>query len=561
MNSRTTDSAKSSPWLFVCSILLPALLATLLASGCSLLTLLNSNNPHIGTGTMIVRYGSYVYRIGGEDASGTIRSTIMMAKINLDGSGKPLPLEWSETAALPEGRSFGAVFAARNTMYVLGGDNDSGPTSTIFATGISATDGTLGYDASRYWETSPQPLASPRSHMALAIYDGRIFLIGGRAGISLDNSIAHARFYESTGWPGQWYDSPQKLPFALYGSGAAILNGRLIVTGGVNSAKQASDLFISYALGLDGLLSDPQQGTLPKALAYPACVADGDSLLVAGGYDSTLLASETVYRRRDSGWTTEAVSAGAEGPSSAKAAGTIWFADQAPGDGSTGVSQISGLTSTPDRLIVIPGSGMVPKGAIVYLKPEPGTNVRYRSDSNAVTTADPEWTSTTINANSTLSLRSFASDGSASEQVRMQYGVRTSSFFTWVSGDFIVKAAGADLDTFSVSDNLFNPSSEAYSTAWGRLNLNEKTNLALSFADHDSSGGAVLYSGRIKLTLYEGDLYSEVPDINGVPVKSYTTSTATQPILLTLNPGSYLLLIEDLDGVKGRTFGLAFRSR
>ena len=489
----------------------------------------------------------------------------MMARINLDASGKPLPLEWSETTALPEGRSFGAAFAARNTMYVLGGDNDSGPTSTIFATGISVTDGTLGYDASRYWETSQQPLASPRSHMALAVYDGRIFLIGGKAGISLDSSIVHARFYESTGWPGQWYDSPQKLPFALYGSGATVLNGRLIVAGGVNSAKKASDLFISYALGSDGLLSDPQQSTLPQALAYPACVADGDSLLVAGGYDSTLLASGTVYRRRDSGWTTEVASAGAEGPSSGKAAGTIWFAVQSPDDSSIGVSQVSGLTSTPDRLIVIPGSGMVPKGAVVYLQPEPepGTKVHYRTDSNEVTLADPVWpsTTTTIGANSTLSFRSFASDGSASEQVRMQYGVRTSSFFTWVSGDFSVKAAGADLDTFSVSDNLFNPSSEAYSTAWGRLNLNEKTNLALSFADHDSSGGAAVYSGRIKLTLYEGDLYSEVPDINGVPVKGYTTSTATQPILLTLNPGSYLLLIEDLDVAKGRTFGLAFRSR
>ena len=330
---------------------------------CSLLGLGGSNETLLGSGTMIVRYGAYIYRIGGTDSLGDIRTTIMMAKLT-DASGQPLsvdaPLEWIETASLPEGRAFGAAFAVRNMMYILGGDNDSGPTSTVFTTKINVADGTLGIGTSRFWETSPMPLATPRSHMAWVIHDGRIFLIGGKNPDGLEYSIVHARFHESTGRPGRWYESPEKLSTVLYGAGAAVLNGRLEVAGGLDSGSKTSDRILSYALGADGLLGDFREGTMPKALSYPVCVPDGDSLLVAGGYDSDNLASQAVYRRRNGAWSTEAASMGAEGPSSAKIADTIWFAGQSPDDDAIGVGQASGLTSTPDRLIVIPGSGMVP---------------------------------------------------------------------------------------------------------------------------------------------------------------------------------------------------------
>ncbi|PKL06071.1 MAG: hypothetical protein CVV53_06250, partial [Spirochaetae bacterium HGW-Spirochaetae-9] len=140
-------------------------------------------------------------------------------------------------------------------------------------------------------------------------------------------------------------------------------------------------------------------------------------------------------------------------------------------------------------------------------------------------------------------------------------------FFTWISGDFTVKSATAALETVSVSDNLFNPASAGYTTAWGRLVLDQKANLALSFADRDSAGNSAAHTGRVKLTLYEDDLYTEVPDINGVPVRGYTTALSTQPILLKLNPGSYHLLIEEQYETTpstlqtGGTFGIAFRQR
>ncbi|MFA5809968.1 MAG: hypothetical protein WC935_06505 [Thermoleophilia bacterium] len=550
-------------------------MATMLG-GCSLLGLVGLNEIQLGSGTMIVRYGAYIYRIGGTDSLGDIRTTIMMAKAT-DALGQPLssnaPLEWIETASLPEGRAFGAAFAVRNMMYIIGGDSDSGPTATVFTTKINATDGTLGIGTSRFWETSSMPLATPRSHMAWVIHDGRLFLIGGKNGNGAESSIVHARFYVETGRTGRWYESPQKLPAVLYGAGAAVLDGRLEIAGGINSWKRASNRIFSYALGADGLLSDFQEGTLPKALSYPVCIPDGDSLLVAGGYDSDNLASQSVYRRRNAAWITEAATMGAEGPTFAKIADVIWFGGQSPDDDDTGVDRVSGFTSTPDRLIVIPGSGMVPANSVVYMKPEPGTTVRYRTDTNEVTSADTAWTwdnETTkkrISASSTLSLRSFYADGTAGEQVPMQYEVRSAIFFTWISGDFSVKSATAGLETASVSDNLFNPASTGYTTAWGRLILDQKVNLALSFADRDSTGSLVAYTGRIKLTLYEDDLFTVVPDIDGVPVRDYTTASSSQPILLKLNPGAYHLRIEEQYETApgtlqtGGTFGLAFRQR
>jgi len=531
--------------------------------GCSLFDYLNFSKPTPGSGTMIVRHGSYIYRIGGMDEVGSVSSEILMAKINLDGSGQPMPLEWTGTGFLPEGRAFGAAFAAGNLMYVLGGIDDNDPTTTVFMTRINA-DGTLGYGASRDWERSPMPLASPRSHMAWVLHDGRVFLVGGRNATGPESSIVLARFYESTGRLGQWYESPQKLPSRVHSAGAAVLDGRLEIVGGIHAFTRASDGHVSYLLGPDGLLSDPRYTVLPKALAYPLCVADGDSLLVGGGYDSDFMPSSTVYRFRNGSWTTADVSLEAEGPTYGKAAGTLWFAKPPSEEGLVGIGKAAGFSPTPERLVVIPGSGLGPRNAIIYMKPEPGTTIRYRTDLEEVGAGDPLWnldTTNRITGDISRSFRSFTEDGSAGEQVRMQYRIRPTGFFSWISGNLPLKGAGAALDTINVSDNLFDPTSTGYSSAWGRLNLSQPALVELTFADTNSPGMSAVYSGRIRLTLYEDDLYTEVLDIYGAPVRNCTTETVSAPILLKLNPGSYHLLIEDRDGQTGRTFGLAFRQR
>ncbi|MEJ5183617.1 MAG: hypothetical protein WHT81_00695, partial [Rectinemataceae bacterium] len=523
-------------------------------------------NPAVmlGSGAMLVRYGNYLYRLGGKDASGTLSDKCYMAALEFDAGGNPLPLNWVETAAMPAARAYGAAFAGRDRMYVLGGEGPSGPTSTIFVTAINS-DGTLGYGTSHFWEVSLNPMASPRSHMGWAVHDGRVFLIGGLGPAGPEKSIVHARMWQTTGWPGVWYASPQELPAELFGLGATIEGGRLYVAGGYDSSGLPSTQVTSWALGADGLLSDPQGDTLPEAIGYPICLGDEGALIIGGGYRASNMPSSKVYRREGALWSLQPSVANAQGPSVGRARDAVWCMKNSQSVAEPVVERLDGLGLPPEAPLVLPGSGMVPTNTAIQLKAAPDTTVRYRTDHAPVTVSDPVWNEASplkITADTLMAFRAFAADGTPSAQVNMDYRVRPASFFVWVSGDFTLKEVGdTTLQNISLTDNMFNPATTGYTGIWGRLVVSSPTAIALTVRDAACPGYEAVYTGRVRFSLFEGDLYTEVVDIEGKAVRNLLPPTATQPILLYLNPGAYYLRIDDLDGLSGRTVGAAFRKR
>ncbi|MCX7026382.1 MAG: hypothetical protein NT061_02580 [Spirochaetes bacterium] len=540
------------------------LLCVLFLSSCSWLQGLST--PAISdSGAMIVRYGSYIYSIGGKDSSGDIVPAVKMARINLDGSGQPQALVWSETAPLPEGRAFGAAFAAAyatsGLMYVLGGDDGSGPTSTVFYTSINATDGTLGFGTERRWEQNTISLDSSRSHAAWEINDGRIFLIGGKNPWGAVDSIVHARLY-ADGGIGQWYTSPQKLPSARYGAASTIYNGSLWVAGGASASNVVKNELVSFTIGSNGLLSNRVVATLPKALYSPLLLSDDDSMLLCGGYDAQFTSSQTVYRGQGSTWSGQSTSLDAEGPSSSRAAGTLFYLKKAQAEGPAEICQESSFALAPDRINVVPGSGMVYTGCPIRLKAEPGVTVHYRPDGSTVSIADSVWSAYNIPSATTLSLCAFSSGGLASPQAHMAYRTSTLGWFVSVSGDLPIKASGAGLDTVYLRDDIYTATSVPVAEVWCCLTVLRRERFAFSFAD--SAVGGSGYTARAKLSLFEVEpsRNTEVLDDSGAPVLDYTTGTTGQPFLLTLNPDSYYLRIEDLAATPaGQTIGVAFTRR
>ena len=542
-------------------------------SSCPLFSNSSPNTPAPdGSGAMIVRHGSYIYKIGGKDSDGSIVSTVLMAKIDIDTStGKPIvPLNWQATGSLPEGRAFGVAFDAGNIMYVLGGDNGSGPTSTIYYARIDPTDGTIGYDADKHWIPAQNRLDEPRSHAAWGLDNGRIFLIGGKNGEAILDSIVHARIYFD-GTIGPFYTSPVSLPSPRYDAAATIQNGSLFVAGGVDSSDSVVREMISYDIGAYGLLSNRTTAYLPKPLFAPVFLGDGDSLILGGGYSTGQKASTSVYRWKSGGWDQLGTTIDAAGPSSGRAAGTLWYLKQVPGSGGHGIGQNDSLQLGPERLNIVPGSGLVPSGVIVRLKAEPGTVVHYTLGSTDVTRSDPVWNDDNtsapnkISAAGTISFRAFVSTpgvsnyGAGTPLEQRDFTLRQTGFFVFLSGDLQTHDSNTTIDTINLRENMSSSSSAAQKAIWCRLRIYQKEKLALYFKDYDADPAN--YTARVKLSFYEYDYCGYVLDDAGMPIVDYTTKNKAQPILLTLSPGEYYLRIIDLDSQSGGTMGLAFVKR
>jgi hypothetical protein len=511
-------------------------------------------------GGMLLRHGAYLYRVGGKNNAGAISPTILMAKINLDNAGQALPLQWQQTAPLPEGRAYAAVFAAGNLLYVLGGEGDNGTiTSTVYYTRINPDDGTLGFGDTKFWEKNSIALPEQLSHAAWELYDGRIFLVGGKTPQGAVDSIIHARLYQD-GQIGQWYTSPQKLPSARYGAASTIHNDSLVVAGGADASGTVLNDLVSYPVGAYGLLETPQIASLPRALYAPILLADKDTLLIAGGYDDQFKGSEASYRYSGGSWTEEEFVLKAEGPSSGRGAGSLWYVQQARRMSLPVIMQVSGINLAPDRPIIVPGSGLVPASSPVRAKAEPGTTLYFHAGTETSESWEPLDTLSSLSSSVSYTFGSFSPSfpsAAASPPVKRSYRTRSTGFLVSVSGVLEPKEPGSGLDTINFRDNVYDETAMPLSSAWCRLAVTSHEELQLSFADADAPSGGTTYTGKARITLFEIDLYTEALDMNGLPVLGYT-SDVEQPIRLDLQPGNYYLLIEDSDGLSGRTIGLAF---
>ena len=258
--------------------------------------------------------GDFLHVIGGHDG-GRMRSTAYQAKIGRDGSigaweqGEALPGERAGMAFASDGRyailaggkssvkdvtqdvfianiwgdgRLGAWKAAPFTLpakrfhtgaviangyvYVIGGNDGTSATSTVFRAKIART-GELSA-----W-TTLDSLPGPRSHQAALVHDGAIWLVAGIAGNPMGDAkplgdVLRAEIGKD-GALGEWKTVSQlDTPFATHA--AVVHEGFLYVIGGVEDNKTMSDRVLRAALGKDGTLGawETTTATLPAPRAH-----------------------------------------------------------------------------------------------------------------------------------------------------------------------------------------------------------------------------------------------------------------------------------------------------
>jgi DNA-binding CsgD family transcriptional regulator/N-acetylneuraminic acid mutarotase len=130
------------------------------------------------------------------------------------------------------------------------------------------------------------PLPDARSRLAVAVWDERLYAVGGETDVAVTDQLL-AYDLESNTW-----DTLAPLPQAVANGAAAAIGGHLYVAGGnlsANDGHAVADTLNIYAIAddewLDGL-------TLPNPLTGAALVASADALYLLGGWDGVAMRDE-----------------------------------------------------------------------------------------------------------------------------------------------------------------------------------------------------------------------------------------------------------------------------
>ena len=234
--------------------------------------------------------GDWLHVIGGQDAGGKLRGSAYQAKIARDGSIGA----WEEGESLPAGRA-GMSIASDGRYAVLAGGRSSATTATqdVSIANIWG-DGRLGA-----FKSAPFMLPAARSHAGTVISDGNVYVIGGNDGTSATSTVWRAKI-SRTGALSAWMPLAE-LPGARSHHAAFVHGDAIYVVGGLAGdpaadAKPLNDV-LRAPINKDGSLGAwATVSTLDAAFSTHAAVVHDGHLYVIGGVEDGAKMSDRVVR-------------------------------------------------------------------------------------------------------------------------------------------------------------------------------------------------------------------------------------------------------------------------
>lgn len=216
------------------------------------------NLPAPRAGLSLVAYSGYLYAFGGEDASCTaangtgangICDTVYIAKLGANGE----PQLWNPTSTvkstwtywyrdtnLSSSRSYTAVAAYDNHMYLLGGKTDTSPggVNTVEYANINPT-GVL----TNWTSTGMVPLPSVRFGHDAHIYNGYLYLVGGNSNGTLESTVDYIKINDDGTLAGSWTSTNSfKIPRMSWGGNfSTIWGGYLYISGGCTAIASGGE--------------------------------------------------------------------------------------------------------------------------------------------------------------------------------------------------------------------------------------------------------------------------------------------------------------------------------
>ena len=219
--------------------------------------------PAARAGMAFATDGRYAVIAGGKSSVKDIAQDVYLA--NIWGDGR-LGGWKSAVFPLPAPRFHTGAVIANGYVYVIGGNDGTNATSTVYRAKISRT-GELSA-----W-TTLDPLPGPRSHQAAFVDNGAIYLVAGIAGNPMGDAKPLGDILRATinkdGSLGEWKTVSQ-LDAAFATHAAVVHEGYLYVIGGVEDNKTMSDRVVRATLNKDGTLGtwESTSATLPAARAH-----------------------------------------------------------------------------------------------------------------------------------------------------------------------------------------------------------------------------------------------------------------------------------------------------
>ena len=197
---------------------------------------------------------------------------------------------WLTTTVLPQTLTgHKAVTWNNRFVYIVGGYNNLAYSSAVYVATIQTT-GITGW-------TTLNPLPVPLKDPSVVVGTNTIYVMGGRDDTQIFNTIFYAAInYDGT--IGAWQTSAVTLPAGLWGHTAVYLNGYIYVAGGSGSAAENTALNTVYyaKVKADNTLAAFTTGTnLPAARNKHSMVCYNSKLYLLGGYDNSGTRASTVY--------------------------------------------------------------------------------------------------------------------------------------------------------------------------------------------------------------------------------------------------------------------------
>ncbi len=252
------------------------LLAVLVVASCS-----QSPGPARMAGTCATLDGK-VYLLGGLDSRGRIMSSV--------AEYDPSAATWARKASLPQSVALAAAAATESAIYLVGGRSNSGILADINV-----------YDPVADSWSEMEPMTTPRwSHMA-AIVGQKLYVMGGIAGTgnsrrTLDN--VEILDLETGAWT-----AGEPLPGAVHSSAVAVSDGKIFILGGrqgTGTSGSASDwvfLFDPTEASWSVVQSMAQVRTGARAAAF-----QGRIYVVGGAAFDAALNSIEIYDPSTDSW-------------------------------------------------------------------------------------------------------------------------------------------------------------------------------------------------------------------------------------------------------------------
>ncbi len=238
-------------------------------------------------GTCSISWNGRLYVVGGDN--GSAQSSVYSAQISVDGSVGA----WNtETNSLPSARRYHSMAVWNGRLYVVGGDNGSAQ-SSVYSAQISV-DGSVGA-----WNTEINSFNTPIQSHTISIWNQRIYVIGGKDSFGSLQKTVYTALINISGNLSSWTTDTNSLPAQIQLMGGVVWNEKMYISGGqsYSGVPQYSQRLYSSQFNADGSISGwvNETNILPVPLSGHSMCAWNKRLYICGGRSNSFTIESGVY--------------------------------------------------------------------------------------------------------------------------------------------------------------------------------------------------------------------------------------------------------------------------